>query len=106
MEKINCDVTNCSHNKSGLCYSNRVDIGGMSAATEGATCCGSFLNESHYSDLTSNTNSNGKCDALTCNVETCAHNSNKLCKLDAIQVSGDGSQIYTTTRCSSFDTKE
>ena len=27
MQKINCDVNNCSHNKSGVCYSNRVDIG-------------------------------------------------------------------------------
>ena len=30
MQKINCDVNNCSHNKSGVCYSNRVDIASSS----------------------------------------------------------------------------
>lgn len=105
MEKINCEVTNCSHNKSGVCFSNRVDIGGMSASTERGTCCGSFLHESLYSDLTNNTNAQGKCDALTCNVESCANNYNRLCKLDSIHVSGNGAQIYSETRCSSFDAK-
>lgn len=105
MEKINCEVTNCSHNRTGICYSNRVDIGGMSASSEKGTCCGSFLHESLYSDLTDNTNSKGKCDALTCNVESCTHNSNRLCSLDSIQVSGSGAQIYSETRCSSFDAK-
>ncbi|OOM77804.1 DUF1540 domain-containing protein [Clostridium sp. BL-8] len=106
MEKISCDVTNCSHNKSGLCYSNRVDIGGMSASTERGTCCGSFLNEAHYSNLTDNTNSSGQCDSLTCNVQSCTHNYNKLCELSSISVSGYGSQLYSETRCSSFDSKK
>lgn len=105
MQKINCDANNCSHNNSGVCYSNRVDIGGMSASSERRTCCGSFLHAAHYSDLTNNTNSNGQCDALTCNAYNCTHNYNKLCKLDSINVSGDGAQIYVETKCSSFDCK-
>lgn len=105
MQRINCDVTNCSHNKTGICYSNKVDIGGVSASSERGTCCGSFLNEFLYSTLTSNTNSKGQCDALTCNVESCAHNYNKLCDLNSINVSGEGVQIYSQTRCSSFDHK-
>jgi hypothetical protein len=105
MNRINCDVTNCSHNKTGICYSNRVDIGGVSASSERGTCCGSFLNESLYSDLTNNTNSKGQCDALTCNVESCAHNDNKLCDLNSVNVSGNGVQVYSETRCSSFDYK-
>ena len=31
MAKIDCEVTNCSHNKSGECYANCVDIVGSSA---------------------------------------------------------------------------
>ena len=50
MTKINCDVTNCSHNKSGVCFSNRVDIGGINASTDCGTCCGSFLNKALYSE--------------------------------------------------------
>lgn len=106
MQKINCDVTNCSHNESGICYSNRVDIGGVSANSARGTCCGSFLNQFLYSTLTNNTNSKGQCDSLTCDVETCTHNSNKLCDLNSINVSGEGVQIYSQTRCSSYDNKK
>jgi hypothetical protein len=106
MQRINCDVTNCSHNKSGICFSNRVDIGGVSASSERGTCCGSFLNEFLYSTLTSNTNSKGQCDALSCNVETCSHNYNKLCDLNSVNVSGEGVQVYSQTRCSSFNNKK
>ncbi len=31
MTKINCSVSNCSHNKSNICYSNIVNITGGSA---------------------------------------------------------------------------
>lgn len=105
MQKINCDVTNCSHNKSGVCFSNRVDIGGLNASTDCGTCCGSFLNKALYSDLTSNTNSQGECDCLICKVESCAHNNNTLCNLQSINVCGSQSQIYAETKCGSFDPK-
>lgn len=108
MQKINCEVTNCSHNKSGVCYSNRVDIGGINACSESGTCCGSFLNEAHYGDLTSNTNSNSHshCDCLICKVESCTHNQNTLCDLNSINVCGSStSQIYYETECGSFEAK-
>lgn len=105
MQKINCNVNSCSHNKSGVCYSNRVDIGGLNVSSECGTCCGSFLNKSLYSDLTNNTNSQGQCDALICNVQSCAHNCNKVCNLESINVSGSNCQIYTETECSSFNQK-
>lgn len=106
MQKINCDVSNCSHNKDGICYSNRVDIGGVSASSSSGTCCGSFLNKHLYSNLTDNTNSQCQCDSLICTAETCMHNENKLCMLSSINVSGSRSQIYTETECSSFDPAE
>ncbi|WP_088187637.1 DUF1540 domain-containing protein [Desulfosporosinus sp. FKA] len=106
MQRINCSATTCSHNKSGICYSNRVDIGGVTASTESGTVCGSFLNNYEYSSLTNNTNSSGPCDALTCNVMSCKHNDNKLCNLDSIQVSGNEAHIYTETECSSFNAKD
>lgn len=105
MQKINCDVHNCSHNSSGVCYSNVVDIGGVNASSEQGTCCGSFLNQSLYSDLTSNTNSSGPCDSLVCRVESCTHNCNTLCDLHSINVGGNKSQIYAETRCESFEKK-
>jgi hypothetical protein len=105
MKSINCDVNNCSHNKSGVCYSNRVDIGGISASSECGTCCGSFLNKDLYSDLTNNTNSTVNCNSLVCNAKNCSYNCNNLCDLNSINVSGTAAQIYAETKCSSFKAK-
>lgn len=106
MQKINCDVNNCSHNKSGVCYSNVVDIGGMNASSDSGTCCGSFLNKALYSDLTSNSNSDSQCDCLVCKVESCTHNCNSCCDLQSINVCGSNSQIYAETKCESFESKK
>lgn len=105
MSKINCDVNNCSHNKSGVCFSNRVDIGGMTSNSSCNTCCGSFLDKKLYSDLTNNTNCSGSCDCLVCKVTNCSHNENSLCNLSSINVSGSNVNIYTETNCESFESK-
>jgi len=106
MGKINCQVNECSHNKSGECYANCVDIVGSSAQKNTDTCCGSFLNKLHYSELTNNTLSSGACDCLKCTVETCTFNSNHLCTLDNIQVNGENVEYHTQTACESFKNKK
>ncbi|MBD7910481.1 MULTISPECIES: DUF1540 domain-containing protein [Clostridium] len=105
MDRIECSVTSCSHNKGHVCYSNRVNIGGKSAEKEGQTCCGSFLNRVLYSDLTNNTNSQGSCDTLVCFVKSCRYNENTLCDLKQIHVGGNSAEIYDETLCESFDKK-
>lgn len=105
MDKINCSVSNCSHNKSNVCYSNRVNIGGKTANETCDTCCGSFLDEKLYSDLTNNSNGGCNCDCLVCHVESCTHNDNNLCDLESIDVSGENAKIYSETNCSSFELK-
>lgn len=103
MDKIRCEVTNCSHNKKEVCFANCVDIVGSSAKKEYDTACGSFLNRLHYSELTNNTLSSGSCDCLKCTVETCDFNSNHLCTLDSIKVSGQGNvEYHNQTECASF----
>ena len=105
MQQINCDANSCSHNKSGICYSNSVDIGGLNASSESGTCCDSFSNKALYSVLTNNANSDSHCDSLSCEVGNCTHNANALCNLQSINVSGLSSQTCTETHCSSFDLK-
>lgn len=106
MNTINCTVKNCSHNNDCVCYANRINVAGKGATNPNSTCCGSFLDKSLYSNLTNNTNQNGKCTALVCNVDTCTHNENSMCVLDTISVSGDGSpKIYSETQCNSFEIK-
>ncbi|MBC6696066.1 DUF1540 domain-containing protein [Terrisporobacter mayombei] len=107
MAKIDCSVTNCSHNKSSICYANIVNISGGAAEKECNTCCDSFLDYKHYSNLTNNTNDAGPCDALVCSVETCVYNNNKACTADGIQVDFHGNEpvIYTETNCATFKHK-
>lgn len=105
MAEINCTVNNCSHNKSGECYSNRVNIGGLNSGSSKDTCCGSFLDKKLYSDLTNNTNSAGPCDSLICKVENCKYNINNLCDLPCINVGGDNVKIYSEAHCESFQEK-
>lgn len=105
MTKVNCNVTNCSHNESNVCYSNIVNIGGGQATKECTTCCGNFLDKQNYSTLTNNTNSNGPCDALVCAVTTCTYNCNKACTAESISVDGSNVHLYGETNCSTFKCK-
>lgn len=103
MDKINCTVSNCSHNNSGTCYANTINISGGESSSSCNTCCSSFLNESTYGNLTNNTNGGGCCSILTCSVEGCIYNENNQCKLDSINVSGNNAEVYGNTECSSFE---
>ena len=105
MNKINCNVENCSHNSTGICYANRINVGGKGATDAYETCCGSFLDKRHYSTLTNNTNADGPCDCIVCSAENCTYNNNKLCYAETIQVSGDNVNMYTEAMCSTFQTK-
>lgn len=105
MPRIDCSVNNCSHNQSGVCYSNRVNMAGSFAHSSEGTCCGSFLDKAGYSTLTSNTNSSGACDCLVCEATSCTHNNNKLCSADTITVSGNGANLYSETNCETFRCK-
>ncbi len=102
MYKISCSVGNCSHNNDGVCYANRINVGGQGVDKACGTCCGSFLDEKHYSTLTNNTNADGPCDAIVCTAEKCVYNDNKLCTAETIQVNGDNVQLYTESECSTF----
>ena len=105
MYKISCSVGNCSHNNEGVCYANRINVGGQGTDKACGTCCGSFLDEKHYSTLTNNTNSQGACDCLVCGVTNCVYNDNKLCTAEIINVSGAGANIYNETNCETFKQK-
>ena len=102
MQQINCYINHCSHNKSGICYSSRVNIGGANVSSKSGTWCDSFSSKTLYNSLTNNANSDRQCDYLTCEVKNCSHNVNTFCKLQFIEVSGTKSSIYAQTKCSSF----
>ena len=105
MQEINCQANNCTHNKSGICYSYSVSIGGENSSIESETSCNSFLHEALNRGLTNSAISDSICNFLSCEVGSCIHNSNTHCNLQSINVSGFNSQTSTGTQCSSFELK-
>lgn len=103
MQKVNCSVDNCSYNDNNLCYSSRINIGGLGAQKLEDTCCGTFLDKFSYSDLTQEIQNLSIEKKLFCKVDTCEHNSHHCCTLDNINISGTtDTKIYTETNCLSF----
>lgn len=105
MPTIVCNVNNCSHNNSGVCYANKISVNGKKARTNNNTCCSTFLNQATYSTLTNNTLDDGSCNALGCNVKSCAHNiAGYTCSLHDIAITSniEKTNLYSETYCNSF----
>lgn len=103
MARVNCGVSSCSYNKERICYADSVNIGGKGATKRESTCCGSFLDHQHYSNLAEHTSNRGSAELITCQVDTCAYNAKQECRLTDIEVGGSReASIYTETRCQSF----
>jgi len=50
--KVKCSVTNCTYNKSNLCFAEGLEVNAMGdgkANTSDGTCCTTFANEIFYS---------------------------------------------------------
>ncbi|HEY8889854.1 MAG TPA: DUF1540 domain-containing protein [Clostridium sp.] len=103
MSKINCSVSNCSHNDNNSCFANIINVGGKSAKKDSDTCCASFLDSVAYSDLSNIVNGKkNECDVVSCNVGTCTYNSNQLCSAKSIDVNGRDVNLYSETDCLTF----
>ena len=87
MQQINCDINHCAHNKSGICYSRRADIGGANVLSQNGTWCDSFSSKTLHNSLTNNSNCDSQCSYITCEVKNCSHNANTLCNLQSINIS-------------------
>lgn len=104
MADVKCSVASCSYNKEGGCYVTELNIGGKGSKEGCHTCCGSFLNRQHYSNLAEYTSMRGGIDTINCNVNTCTHNEQHKCSLPGIEVGGGReAEIYTETECRSFN---
>lgn len=106
MASIQCSIKNCSYNANNKCTLKTVKIGGISSLHECQTCCGSFLNNNCYSNLSNYTGSDCHDHEILCSVGTCAHNCSEKCTKDMIEITGlPDASIYTETLCYSFDNK-
>lgn len=106
MTSINCTVENCSYHNQNKCYADKVTVAGQGSTAERQTCCGTFLNEEHYSNLAEHTEYKQPVKEVACNVATCKFNANQLCSLDQINVIGENpATLYVDTDCASFQMK-
>lgn len=103
MARVNCGVSSCSYNERGICYANTVNIGGKGASYRDSTCCGSFLNQQHYSNIADYARYRGSAEKITCQVDSCTYNAHQECQLSDINVGGiRNATMYTETLCQSF----
>ena len=54
MDKISCNVINCSHNSNSICYADKVIINGNGSHESENTCCSSFIKCSIPKQVTDN----------------------------------------------------
>lgn len=102
---ISCSVNNCSHNSNGSCCANAIRVGGKGVSKAEYTCCGSFLDQANYSNLTNSQTSSGVCESITCEAKNCKHNNNCACTASNIQINGTDVNLYSETNCSTFELK-
>ena len=107
MDKISCNVMNCSYNSNSICYAEKVIISGDGSNKSENTCCSSFLDVDGYSRLTNNTSGNGNHTCLSCSVHTCSYNIGDKCSLNSIAVAKNApeAKLYSETYCASFKVK-
>ena len=102
---ISCNVNNCSHNSSGTCCANSINVGGKGVSKAENTCCGSFLDKANYSNLTNSYSSSGTCESISCNAGNCKYNSNESCTAKNIEINGAEVNLYSETNCQTFELK-
>lgn len=106
MNRIDCGVTNCSHNNNEVCHASTINVTGGATDDKEHTSCASFLNSLVYSDLTNEVNEqSGSCSSIGCDVESCKFNSNQICSADSIMVNGNEVNLYSETNCSTFEAR-
>lgn len=106
MSSINCNVNNCGHNDSGICYANKISINGKKSHTSTHTCCNTFVEESNES-FTNNIDNSSNNTMIGCNVKTCVNNAGTVCVLSNIGVTTSApiTNAASETYCSSFKCK-
>lgn len=102
MPRIRCHAETCSHNSSGVCYANGINVAGGMTHEKQATCCASFLDQTIYSSLTNNTATDGDCDRIACEVTTCVYQKDGACSAESIEISGQNAAAYRETQCNTF----
>ncbi|OOB80402.1 MAG: hypothetical protein BEN19_05085 [Epulopiscium sp. Nuni2H_MBin003] len=102
MPRLNCSVSNCSHNTDHCCSLNNIEIDGAAANCCDDTCCNCVTECSSATNALNVTGYANPEPAVGCEAHNCVHNSAGSCKADFINISGLGASNCVGTECSSF----
>ena len=104
MPNVSCNIADCAHNKSGICYATSLNISGPNATNATETTCASYMNGASYSNIANMVSDSKPVNYVSCSAINCKYNYNGSCSNNAINVFTNSSgSIYSNTECASFE---
>ena len=105
MNKVECNVDNCSHFSNNYCGLDQIKVDGPAAKEKYQTCCLSFDEKKPGMSNSSVSSSSASIQTgISCKAENCAYNSNSKCDADSICVgcSAGNPTVKSSTECDTF----
>ena len=105
MNKVECNVDNCSHFSNNYCGLDQIKVDGPAAKEKYQTCCLSFDKKQLSM---SNSSASGSAASIqtgiSCMAENCVHNCSSKCDADTISVgcSAGNPTVKSSTECETF----
>lgn len=104
MPRISCSVKSCSHNHSGICRAEILNVEGRNAYITESTCCETYYNKDGLSNSVHGEVGEGDTKEILCSANTCSYNEESRCILAEIEVSAlTEVESYRETDCISFE---
>lgn len=99
MPRLNCSVSNCSHNCDDACCLNQIGVAADHASSPEGTCCSNFIEQTGATNSMESPNASLE---VGCSATNCTHNDGCRCCADSIDIAGQGASNSVDTLCSSF----
>lgn len=105
MTHLDCNVTNCMHNKDNGCCKQKIEVEGSSARECCETCCGSYDKKGEGSYSNAMDREPKKSLEVDCEALNCMYNVGGYCDAQHIGIVGAGASSCDQTECGSFRIK-
>lgn len=102
MTQLDCNVTNCAHNKDNCCCKQEIQVDGASATEARCTCCKSFDTKRDSSYSNAMERSATKATDVACQAKNCMYNEDGYCEAGHIGIVGSSASSSDQTECGSF----
>ena len=100
MTGLICSVKECAFNEKHLCCRQEINVGKENALKERDTMCQSFNNELNENATIFRMPS--LATKINCDAVNCAHNKERICRAENIEIGDASSDSVVSTKCESF----